>query len=255
MENQRYDANNSAIMIKGEAAQSLQVLEGLSISRKEDGHILQAQFNRSAEVSTSMGDSRTIDVSWLRSASSVYNISDDPRDYVFPDLPIVEADIPNRNWDSFSLQELLTWKALHGRVTYGTFLHKPTHIDHHNGDPYKAKGAVFDVLLQKIGNTFCVRVLLGFDRTKDPVLVRDIVSRKRDSYSMGALARYLRCSICGALTDVRYGCTHVVPKQTLGTDFGGMLSYNLCQDVNFVEVSSVENPAMPRAKQFSLIQE
>jgi hypothetical protein len=96
-----------------------------------------------------------------------------------------------------------------------------------------------------------VRELLGFDRTKDPELTRDIASGKRNGYSMGSLAKYLRCSICGALTDRKLGCTHIIPRQTLGTDFNGRLAYNLCEEVNFIETSNVGDPAVYNASQLA----
>lgn len=63
------------------------------------------------------------------------------------------------------------------------------HQDHDNKDPLKAKGVMFDSTLRYVPayNVWKISILAGWDRTKDPWLVRQILSKKRTGYSMGAL--------------------------------------------------------------------
>jgi len=79
-----------------------------------------------------------------------------------------------------------------------------------------------------------VILLCGYDRTKDPDLVKDILNKKRIGYSMGALVNLFKCSICGK--DQECKCLK-------GNIVKGKLVYQQCCDVNFIECSSVEDPA------------
>jgi len=185
-----------------------------------------------------------IDVSWLAAASDTYNISSDPRDYVLVDIPIVTVDIPNRNMQAFPYEEVSYFDPLYGKFVYNTFHAKPTHIDHENKDPLKAKGVIFDAALQYVPNydVWKIRILGGWDRTKDPWLVDQILRKKRTGYSMGALVENFVCSCCGAVD------TNVQKCPCMRRGKGAITSENrlvfqACCGVNFIENSSVEDPA------------
>jgi hypothetical protein len=196
-----------------------------------------------------------LDVTWLRSASQAYDISPDPRDYVIVELPIVTADIPNRNMDAFPYVELTSFNTLVGRVVYQTLIGKPTFQDHDNQNPKKAKGVIFDAVFRKLGNIWQVRELAGFDRGKDAQLVRSILAGKRDKYSMGALAGYVACSVCGKTYDGNTdNACEDIRKAGKGNLVGDRLVYDQCLGVNFCETSSVEDPADITAKSDSLLQ-
>ena len=184
-----------------------------------------------------------LDISWLKSAASKYQISPDPKDYIIVELPIVTADIPNRNLDCFPFEVLSEFNHLVGRITYQTLIGKPTFIDHQNNDPAAAKGVIFDAVLRSVNGIYRVKELAGFDRTKDPQLVRSILSGERNGYSMGALAGFVACSVCGHSSDGRMinCCRHIVEGK--GKIFRGKLVYENCNAVNFVETSSVGDPA------------
>jgi hypothetical protein len=190
-----------------------------------------------------------LDVSYLQFCSQAYEISADPRDYVIVDLPIVESDIPNRNMDAFPYQELTSFNTVVGAPVWRTFCWKPTFADHQNQDPKTAKGVIFDSLMKRVGKTqHIVRILAGFDRGKDPKLVADILSGKRNAYSMGALASYVACSCHGQVYDgnpasacpeIRKGKGRIIEMAGRGE----VLVHDCCYGVNFVETSSVEDPA------------
>jgi len=179
---------------------------------------------------------RTVDVSWLKAAAPVYKISDDIRDYIVPIVPIVTSDIPNRNLQAFNFTELSKFDWLKGQMVYQSFIGKMTSADHINNNPVYAKGVIFDASLHYIPkyNIWKVILLCGYDRTKDPDLVKDILNKKRIGYSMGALVNLFKCSICGK--DQECKCLK-------GNIVKGKLVYQQCCDVNFIECSSVEDPA------------
>ena len=77
-----------------------------------EGHLVMASSNN---------PSRPLDISWLKAASEVYQISPNIQDYVFAEVPGCQAEIPNRNWDAFPLEELLAYRPILGRVAYKSF--------------------------------------------------------------------------------------------------------------------------------------
>lgn len=184
-----------------------------------------------------------IDVSWLSSAADSYDISADPRDYVLVDVPLVTVDIPNRNLQAFPYEEVSYFDPLYGQMVYQTFNRKPCHIDHDNKDPLRAKGVIFDSSMEFVPayNVWKIRVLSGWDRTKDSWLAEQIVRKKRTGYSMGALVENFVCSICGQIdTNVRK-CPDM--RKGLGHVIKGKLVYQQCVGANFIENSSVDDPA------------
>lgn len=195
--------------------------------------------NRLALGNTQLFNS-DIDISWLPAAAESYHISADPKDYVLVEVPLVTVDIPNRNLQAFPFEEVSYFDPLYGRMIYSTFIGKPTHIDHQNKDPLKAKGVNFDASLRYVPeyDVWKIFVLSGFDRTKDPHLVDQILRKKRTGYSMGALVENFVCSISGAVD------TNIKPSRySKGQTFQDHLAYQICVGVNYIENSSVEDPA------------
>lgn len=200
-----------------------------------------------------------LDISWLRGASETYQISPDIRDFVFVNLPIITADIPNRNMDCFSYPELTRHSPITGMLTYRTFVGKPTHQNHKNQDPTKAKGVHFDASLAQawvrpgqLGyesqadpiQVWKTRVMTGWDRSKDLSLATSIEKRQRTGYSMGGLVDYAVCSVptCGAITTPR-PCVHLA-NGGKGSVHSGYLVFEFCHGVNFIESSVLdEEPA------------
>ena len=186
---------------------------------------------------------RDIDISWLKAAASSYDISPNINDYVFVDVPIVTADFPNRNMQAFPYTEVSYFDPHYGSMIYQTFRGKPAHINHENEDPLKAKGIIFDASLQYVPayNVWKIRIFKGFDRTKDPQLASDIITRKRRGYSMGALVSAFVCSSCGKIESKINPCRCM--KAGKGSVFDGHLVYSMCADVMYIESSSVDDPA------------
>jgi len=200
---------------------------------------------------------KPVDVSWLKSASKAYDISPNISDYIAVPVPIISSDIPNRNMQGFMLKTLTEFDSKAHMPRYRTFVGAPTHYEHQNSDDKKAKGVILDaslVPMPEYGTTKVV-VLLSFDRTKDAKLVEDILSKRRNSYSMGAVCSYFQCSYCQGVLGPGVVRTCTCP----GTDFtklasygqiiNGKLHYINAGDPQFIETSSVSDPADTGARQ------
>lgn len=183
---------------------------------------------------------------WLPAASKHYNISSDLNDYVVVPIFAIPSEIPNRNGVGFPLEELTAFSPDDGMMYYQTFRGKPTHVEHVNKDYSIAKGVIADCYLRQLREFSWDRIwkmveLLMFDRTRDPDLCKDILTRKINSYSMGAMVGGYTCSYCGAQIG---RCHHLHPDQKV--DFfnqGGHLIYRRVQRPRGFETSAVKTPA------------
>lgn len=186
-----------------------------------------------------------IDFSILPMASESYHISADPKDYVIVPLGIVSCDIPNRNTESFSVEEVSFFDPRYGMPVYKTFINKPTHKDHINSDPTKALGMHLDATLEYVNkfDVWKISVLTIWDRTKDTKRVREIMNKNITGYSMGAFVDCFSCSICGAMDVNVKPCEHGVGGW--GRTFGDQkrMAFKNLLSVCFFETSSVASPA------------
>jgi len=188
---------------------------------------------------------------WLPFAAKKYLLSTDINDYVIVPVPMMFSDLPNTNGDSVTIQDFLEFNPDLGMQAFKTFRGKPTFTEHENKDRRKAKGAILDVFLRKIngfgqGKFYKLVELLAWDRTKDPLLVNDILSRKINSYSIGFHYNAYTCSICNR----RFGeggsqtpCEHTAPLKPTYLHHSGILAYKKCHNINGFETSAVVNPA------------
>ncbi len=190
-----------------------------------------------------------IDYSWLKGASDTYQISSDIKDYILSEIPIVTIDFPNRNGHAFPFEEVSYFDPRFGQFVYKTFVGKPTFADHNNKVFTEAKGVHFDSSLRYVPkwDVWKIYVLLGYDRTKDSSLARQIEKGQRRSYSMGSWVSYFLSSISGQLAN---GSQPL--KYPVGTTFKDMLSYLLCSGCEYFETSSVVGPADVTAESHQL---
>ncbi len=188
-------------------------------------------------------DRRILDTSWLAAAAQTYKTSPKLSDYILVDVPIITVPIPNKNMQAFSKLEVLHFDPLLGCQIYKSFRGAATHFEHQNRDPEQAKGVIFDAVLIPVPryDTLKISILLGVDRTKDRDLARDIETRKRTGYSMGALVKAFVCSITGQVVTVEGGEYKRGQVVKLGGE--NRLCYHFCTGSNFFECSSVANPA------------
>lgn len=191
----------------------------------------------------------TIDYSWLKGASETYQISANINDYILQEVPIITVDFPNRNLHAFSFDEISYFDPRFGQFVYKTFVGKPTFADHNNKNFVEAKGVHFDSSLRYVPgwNVWKIYVLLGYDRTKDTVLARQIEKGTRRSYSMGSWVSYFLNSITGQLSNGSQPLKY--PK---GSVHNGVLSYDNCSGCEYFETSSVVGPADVTAESHQL---
>jgi hypothetical protein len=191
-----------------------------------------------------------LDLDFLPAAAESYHISSNPEDYIVVSLPIVTCSVPNRNLQCFPIEEVSHFDPLYGQMVYETFRKKPCNIDHVNEDPTKAKGVHVDASMQYVPkyDLWKINVLTIWDRSKDPKLVKDILSKKRKGYSMGATVSNFICSVCGKIDNMdAHSCEHM---KNLGSVWGEnkRLAMQLCTGVCYFETSNLENePADPTA--------
>jgi hypothetical protein len=199
---------------------------------------------------TGADNDRSIDANiWLPRAAEHYHISPKLSDYIMVPVPSVFSDLPNTNGDSVTRDELLKFRPDLGQLAYKTWVGKPTHVEHDNKDITKAKGVIFDCFLRAMptfmGGHFKVIKLLGFDRTKDPVLCDAILSGKVNTYSLGMYFNSYECSICGVEVGQNRGrpCVHTRPRQKTYKMADGRLAYRKCKHITGFETSCVVDPA------------
>jgi len=190
-----------------------------------------------------------LDISWLPFASQAYHTSPNIADYVLVDVPIVVATYPNRNMDAFSYKQLTTYRPIIGRIAYQTFIGKPVHQDHDNQYPERAKGVILDATLVPFRGKWHVKILKGFDRSKDARLAGLVQKKNRIGHSMGSLVEQTECSLpwCRFHSDGRITCDDIKNGAGKGTIIRSHLVYENMMDFYYVESSSVEDPAYPIA--------
>jgi hypothetical protein len=204
------------------------------------------------EVSASLGGARDLEANlWLPFASKHYRLSPNLQDYVLVPVPSMFSEIPNTNGDSVTMGEFLEFKPTLGMQAFKTFRGKPTYVEHDNQDITKARGVILDVFLRPLrrfggGKYYKLVLLLGYDRSKDPLLVNSILTGEKNAYSVGFYFKAYKCSICGLHVGkggVDYFCDHTKPRRPTYRDGSGRLVYRQCIDITGFECSQVHNPA------------
>jgi len=189
----------------------------------------------------------------LDNVGDTYQISKDPKDYEIIVVRAVEADIPNDNGDAFPKGELLRFDSKIGEKVYRTFNLKPHHVNHQSQDPKMARGVILDSHLNELneGEAF-VEILVASDKTKDPILIRNIINGRLDKFSMGCHCDYTSCSICDhkAYNELQF-CDHIAHNRM--QKIAGKLAYENCYGVVYDEISSVYDPAMKGCEVIDII--
>ncbi len=224
----------------------------------------------------------------LKLVAENYDISANPQDYIYEAARAVTAEVPNENGDGFPRNELLRFDHRLGKAVYQTFILKPHHINHRADNPKTSRGVVLDASYNdmapalencpdcgsrtaaieerdstgihclKCGSVVkdeFVELLLAIDTKKDPTFAEGVKTGSLDSLSMGCEAGYTDCSICdNRARSVAQFCSHIKSgkKKRFKTASGMRMSFEKCGDVIFTEISRVDQPADPTAKQREL---
>lgn len=209
-----------------------------------------------ADIQTSAEVESKIDISWLPFAAKTYKISPDLDNYVIVNIPICPSDIPNRNGVAFPLSELIAFQPPPmNRLTYKAWTGCPVHLEHDNADCEKAIGIVFDTSLRVMkgygsGKHYVVYGLIGIDKTKDPETAQKFLDKRMDTGSMGSLADYFTCSVCGCKASENQftNCSHITSTQNVNwriVDHMGdkVIAYLNAHVLSPIEMSCVSDPA------------
>ncbi|QJT70858.1 hypothetical protein GR7B_00060 [Vibrio phage vB_VcorM_GR7B] len=185
--------------------------------------------------------------SWLPFSAKPYNISNKIEDYVLVPVIIMPSDLPNRNGVGFPLNELVKFSPEHGMQAYKTWKGKGTYYEHANQILHEAKGVIVDTYMRQFKGFGGKKIwklvaLLAFDRSKDPAMVKRILSGDLNTYSMGAYVTKYKCSVCGRDKGL---CSHLSTQKKVNfqLEAGGKLAYQLACGIEGFETSAVEDPA------------
>lgn len=208
----------------------------------------------------------------LRDVSDIYCISSNPADYLFTPVRANSVNVPNENGDGFSRQESLRFDTKIGRRVYQTYLLKPHHVNHRSDNPRMARGFIVDVHYNDAGEMpkewrdryeqstgmpqlkdEFVEALLAVDTKKDPYLAHGIQARLSDAFSMGCECEKTRCNVCDnvAASKLEF-CPHIRYGNKMKwfervADKKKVQAFEWCEGVIYGELSSVDQPADPRA--------
>jgi len=190
-----------------------------------------------------------IDISNLKWCAKDYDLSTDPKSYVFTEIAANNVGLPNRNMDTFPMKSTLEWRPKLGRVAFATYRWKCANQNHQNQEPLKAKGVIFDSYMDKIKGKWHVKILVGWCRDKDGALANRIANNKDAGYSMACFVEEAECSVCGFKSNGgNVTCEHVRGGSGKGrlwdTGQGSpILVHEFCNKLNYWEISHVEDRA------------
>lgn len=199
---------------------------------------------------------------WLPYAAKTYHISPHIESYVVIPTPICPAILPNRNGIAFPLNELTKYQPPPvARMAYKAWTGCPMHLEHDNEDCTKAYGVVLDSVLTPIkgyggGKYWKVMGLAAIDKDKHPEIAQKLLDKEIDTFSMGALADYFTCSVCGQQVfneKNRYrNCKHVAHSETVNFNMvnhqgQNKLAFLNAHNLSPIELSVVEDPAWTTA--------
>lgn len=160
--------------------------------------------------------------------------------YLYVSARACTVDVPNFNYDLLPSYEVGSPKN-----AYKTFEGGYVFLNH-DQTPSKARGAIIAAKYHDENpDDKWVECLLEFDEDRCPKLCSLLRSGEIDTFSMGCSCESTKCSICG--NDAEYPfqyCEHIQQK---GRMFGDKLAYEICEGIDFIELSTVFQPADPTA--------
>jgi intein/homing endonuclease len=104
-------------MAVGSVVAAERTWEGFRLNTEIDKH----RGTRRLVTAGVLANMPILDITWLKAAAEVYDVSADPKDYVFVEVPANNADLPNRNMDAFPYDELVKYRPILGRLAYKSY--------------------------------------------------------------------------------------------------------------------------------------
>jgi len=186
-----------------------------------------------------------IDSSHFEKMATLYYVSANPKDYYFLSCLAVRANVPNKNGDAISTEELFRFRPARKCRTYETFIHSPLHVNHFSSDPKLAKGFIVDAIYNDWAEDFAfVETVVAIDKTKDPILAEAVYNGRINKFSMGSIVEALQCSLSHC-KKIAYReedlCEHL--KNYRMQKINGELCFEWNIGVDYEELSIVDNPA------------
>lgn len=174
----------------------------------------------------------------------------DPR-FVYAIARAVTADVPNKNWDYFPLEEI--------KKSYQTFIGRNIFLDHNTSSVRNAVGKIIAAELREDeeGHTY-VACLFKIDRQIHPDIAMKIENGIIDSVSMGANVSTASCNMTGCncvATRESMFCEHLRNLGQYIDQYTGERNYSINRGLDFTELSLVSVPADPTAKMHKVFNE
>jgi hypothetical protein len=261
----------------------------------EDGQAIHrtAAMERSASYFAEPQHTTHLDVGeMLQKVAAEYDISANPKDYLFEAVRAVTSGVPNENGDAFHKNELLRYDHRLRQAVYQTFILKPHHVNHRADNPKTARGVILDahyndatpaleicpkdgcgnrtasmegrdstgLYCRKCGSTVkdeFVEILIAVDKHKDPNFAEGVRNGVLNATSMGCVCDSTTCNVCDHIAYNRNEfCNHIRggnKKKTFKTAAGEKIAFEWCNNVCFTEDSRVDQPADPKALQQEIL--
>jgi hypothetical protein len=178
----------------------------------------------------------------LQAMCRVYDISDDPKNYVLAQVRALHGDKVNINGDCAPTAELVQFRPNLGTLVYKSFVGKPHLSEHDDTDVRTSFGIIVDAYFNPTEPEKPVRTLIAVDRKKYPDYADGLLSGNQYGYSMGCTAQYCVCNTCGNIATVdEEWCDHM--RYHKGKHVGGILQWESMHAVEYAELSKVIGPA------------
>ena len=121
----------------------------------------------------------------IKHAASIYDISDDPKNYVFAQVRALHADKVNGNGDRARSSELVQYRPGIGSFVFKSFVGKPHLEEHDDTDLRASHGILVNSSIHLDEHDKPIRVLVAVDRNKNKKYADDLLNNKAVEYSMG----------------------------------------------------------------------
>lgn len=206
-------------------------------------------FNKSAAYSNSSsafldGQSKIDIRAKLQLLANEYDISADPKDYIFEAIRGNTVNVANENKDGFHKFELLRYDHRLGKQVYRTYENKPHQVNHRAENPKNARGFIVDAHYNDSANPLdtcpncgnktaskeardaetgihCIKcgevvkdefieLLIAIDAKKDPSFANGVLKGVLKHGSMGCSCLRTRCNVCNNVAYTRSEfCKHI----------------------------------------------
>jgi hypothetical protein len=149
----------------------------------------------------------------------------------------------NKNMDGFPSREL--------KAAYQTFVGRPVFVNHENLNHRKTRGIIRDAKYVEQGKDKFIKLCIEIDARAYPRLAAEIEAGRLDGVSMGTDVTHTICSYCNNVARDPYEfCSHILyhkgstlDRVTDNFQREAVLVYEICEGLNFFEISFVFDPA------------